>query len=73
MDECTSGDIIELKQDLYNELIPYQLVNNDIAPEVSKMVGTERPHLICNPDYREIFGQSPQIPLRPLAPEEKTA
>jgi len=74
VDECTTGDIIGLKKDIYKEMIQYQLVKNDIAPEVFKMVGIERPPMINTPEYRKKSGQSPPpTPPQPLAPEEKTA
>ena len=66
-------DLIELKKDIYNEMIQYKLVKNDIAPEVLKMVGIERPPMISIPEYREKFGVSAKTPPKLLAPEEKTA
>jgi glucosyl-3-phosphoglycerate synthase len=65
--------LIELKKDIYDEMIQYQLVKNDISPEVLKMVGIERPPMISIPEYGEKFGPSAKPPPRQLAPEEKTA
>lgn len=48
--------IIELKKDVYNEIIQYQLVKNDITPDIMKMAGIERPPMISIPEYREKFG-----------------
>jgi glucosyl-3-phosphoglycerate synthase len=65
--------LIELKKDIYDEMIQYQLVKNDITPDVLKMVGIERPPMISIPEYHAKFGPSAQSPPRQLAPEENTA
>jgi glucosyl-3-phosphoglycerate synthase len=65
--------LVELKKDIYDEMIQYQLVKNDISPEVLKMVGIERPPMISIPEYLEKFGPSAKTPPRQLATEEKTA
>ena len=65
--------LIELKKDIYDEIIQYRLVKDDITPEVLKMVGIERPPIISIPEYRDKFGPHAKIPPAPLAPEEKTA
>jgi glucosyl-3-phosphoglycerate synthase len=65
--------LIELKKNLYDEIIQYQLIKNDITPDVLKMVGIERPPMDSIPEYREKFGAPPQTPPTQLAPEGKTA
>ncbi len=65
--------LIELKKDIYDEIIQYRLVKNDITPDVLKMVGIERPPMISIPEYQEKFGPAAKTPPMRLAPEEKTA
>ena len=47
--------MIEMKQDLYDRMIQYQLVKNDITPDVLKMTGIERPPMASIPEYRAKF------------------
>jgi glucosyl-3-phosphoglycerate synthase len=48
--------MIELKKDLYNQMIQYQLVKNDITPDAVKMAGIERPPMVSIPEYQDKFG-----------------
>jgi len=50
--------LIELKKDIYDQMIQYQLVKNDITPDVMKMAGIERPPIVSIPEYQEKFGPS---------------
>lgn len=54
--------IIELKKDIYNEIIQYQLVKNDITPDVIAMAGIERPPMTTIPEYQAKFASSPGNP-----------
>jgi glucosyl-3-phosphoglycerate synthase len=65
--------LIELKRDIYDEIIQYQLVKNDITPDVLKMVGIERPPMVSIPEYQAKFGRKAAIPPKQLASDEKTA
>ncbi|MGD9235491.1 MAG: hypothetical protein PVF09_02385, partial [Desulfobacterales bacterium] len=47
--------LIELKDDLYDEMIQYNLVNDQYEPDIFKIEGHERPPIIEIPDYREKF------------------
>ena len=47
--------MIEMKQELYDRMIQYQLVKNDITPDVMKMTGIERPPMASIPEYRAKF------------------
>ena len=47
--------LIELKDDLYDEMIQYNLVNDQYEPDILKIEGHERPPIIEIPDYREKF------------------
>lgn len=65
--------LIELKRDIYDEIIQYQLIKNDITPDVLKMVGIERPPMVNIPEYQEKFGLPAKTPPELLAPDDKTA
>jgi len=65
--------LIELKKDIYDEIIQYQLIKNDITPDILKMVGIERPPMVSIPEYREKFDLPAKTPPKRLAPDEKTA
>ena len=65
--------LIELKKDIYDEIIQYQLVKGDITPDVLKMVGIERPPMVSIPEYQAKFGLPAKTPPKRLAPDEKTA
>jgi len=50
--------IIDLKKDIYNEMIQYSLVKNEYKPDIFKIEGHERPPIIEVPEYREKFNKS---------------
>jgi glucosyl-3-phosphoglycerate synthase len=47
--------LIDLRDDLYDEMIQYNLVNDQYEPDIFKIEGHERPPIIEIPDYREKF------------------
>lgn len=47
--------LIDLKQDLFDEIIQYNLVDNEYQPEVRQIKGLERPPMVTIPEYREKF------------------
>lgn len=47
--------LIDLKDDLYDEMIQYNLVRDQYEPDIFKIEGYERPPIIEIPDYREKF------------------
>ena len=47
--------LINLKDDLYEEMIQYNLVHDQYQPEIFKLEGHERPPIIEISDYREKF------------------
>ena len=49
--------LIELKEDMYDEMIQYNLVNNRYEPDIIRMQGHERPPIIEIPAYRRKFGE----------------
>ncbi len=48
--------LIELNEDMYDEMIQYNLVNDRYEAEKLKIEGHERPPMIEIPEYREKFG-----------------
>ena len=48
--------IIDLKKDLYTEMIQYNLVKNRIQPDIMKIHGVERPPMAEIQAYRDKFG-----------------
>jgi len=50
--------LIDLKKDLFNEMIQYNLVKNEYKPDIFKIEGHERPPIIEIPAYREKFKKS---------------
>ena len=48
--------LIDLKEDLFEEMIQYNLVKNDYRPEVTRIKGVERPPMLEIPEYRVKFG-----------------
>jgi glucosyl-3-phosphoglycerate synthase len=48
-------DRIQLKRDLFNEMIQYNLVRNTYEPDILKIHGLERPPIIEIPEYRNKF------------------
>ena len=47
--------LIELKEDLYDEIIQYNLVDNEYQPEALQIKGLERPPMITIPEYCKKF------------------
>jgi glucosyl-3-phosphoglycerate synthase len=47
--------MIDLKEDLFDEIIQYNLVDNEYQPEARQIIGHERPPMITIPEYREKF------------------
>ena len=47
--------LIELKEDMYDEMIQYNLVNDRYVPDIMRMEGHERPPIIDIPAYRRKF------------------
>ncbi len=51
--------LIDLRDDLYDEMIQYNLVHDQYEPDIFKIEGHERPPIIEIPDYREKFKIDP--------------
>ncbi len=49
-------DLIALKQDVFDEMIQFHLVDDSLEPEVFTLEAYERPPMIKNADYCEKFG-----------------
>jgi glucosyl-3-phosphoglycerate synthase len=47
--------MIDLKEDLFDEIIQYNLVDNEYRPEALQIKGLERPPMVTIPEYREKF------------------
>ena len=47
--------LIDIKNDLFNEMIQYNLVRNEYKSDIFKIEGHERPPMIEIPEYREKF------------------
>ena len=47
--------LIDLREDLFDEMIQYNLVNNKYQPDLFKIEDHERPPMIEIPEYREKF------------------
>jgi glucosyl-3-phosphoglycerate synthase len=47
--------MIDLKEDLFDEIIQYNLVDNEYRPETLQIKGLERPPMVTIPEYREKF------------------
>jgi glucosyl-3-phosphoglycerate synthase len=47
--------LIDIKEDLFDEMIQYNLVNNRYLPDILKIETHERPPMIEVPEYREKF------------------
>jgi len=58
--------LIELNEEMYNEMIQYNLVNNEYQPDILKIEGHERPPMIQIPEYRKKFGISNKRILQPI-------
>jgi len=48
-------ELIDLKKDIFSEMIQYNLVKNKIKPDKLKIEGFERPPMETIPEYREKF------------------
>lgn len=51
-------ELIDLKKDIFSEMIQYNLVKNKIKPDKLKIEGFERPPMETIPEYREKFNIS---------------
>ena len=49
--------IIDLKAALYKEMIQYNLVKDDIQPDIFEIAGIERPPMVDIPEYRKKFNR----------------
>jgi glucosyl-3-phosphoglycerate synthase len=47
--------LIDLKEELFDEMIQYNLVNDEYQADILKIEGYERPPIIEIPEYREKF------------------
>ena len=47
--------LIDLKKDIFSEIIQYNLVKNEIKPDKLKIEGFERPPMNTIPEYCEKF------------------
>lgn len=47
--------MIELKEEMHDEMIQFNLIKNQIAPDIVKIKGYERPPMIQLPEYRRKF------------------
>jgi glucosyl-3-phosphoglycerate synthase len=52
--------LIDLKDELFDEMIQYNLVNNKYQPDIFKIEDHERPPIIEIPEYREKFKIDPE-------------
>jgi glucosyl-3-phosphoglycerate synthase len=50
--------LIELKNDLFREMIQYNLVKDEYNPDIFKIEGHERPPIIEIPEYRHKFNKN---------------
>jgi len=48
-------ELVDLKKDIFSEMIQYNLVKNKIKPDKLKIEGFERPPMETIPEYREKF------------------
>jgi glucosyl-3-phosphoglycerate synthase len=53
-----SMGLIELREELFDEMIQYNLVDNHYQPEIASIVNHERPPIIEIPEYREKFNRT---------------
>ena len=47
--------LVDFKEDLFDEMIQYNLIKNQYMPDIYKIEGHERPPIIEVPEYREKF------------------
>jgi len=50
--------IVDFRRALYDQIIQYRLVKDQLEPDVMQMVGLERPPIIELPEYQAKFGAS---------------
>jgi glucosyl-3-phosphoglycerate synthase len=50
--------MVDFKDDIYDEMIQYNLVKDEYKPDISHMVEVERPPMIEIPEYREKFNRT---------------
>jgi len=50
--------LIDLKNDLFREMIQYNLVRDEYSPDIFKIEGHERPPIIEIPEYRHKFNKN---------------
>jgi glucosyl-3-phosphoglycerate synthase len=50
--------LIKLKNDLFHEMIQYNLVRDEYSPDIFKIEGHERPPIIEIPEYRHKFNKN---------------
>ncbi len=55
IDRQRRSGLIDLKENLFDEIIQYNLVDNEYRPDVLKIKGLERPPMIMLPEYCEKF------------------
>lgn len=48
--------MIELKEELHDEMIQFNMIKNQIEPDILKIKGYERPPMVEVPEYRRKFG-----------------
>ena len=61
--------LIDLKQDLFREMIQYNLVRNEYEADIFKIEGHERPPMLEIPEYREKFNKPPLASVEGLTVE----
>ena len=59
IDRIEKQGMIDLKSELYKEMIQYNLVKDTYQPDILGLTALERPPIIDNPDYRRKFNIDP--------------
>lgn len=54
-DRIEKANIIDLKEEIFNDIIQYDLVKNEYHADIMRFDGLERPPIIDIPEYREKF------------------
>ena len=49
-------DLIDIKGPMFNEMIQYNLVDDEFEPDILEIIGHERPPMLDIPEYRQKFG-----------------
>ena len=47
---------IDIKRPMHDEMIQYRIVENEIRPEIEKIMTYERPPMLDVPEYRQKYG-----------------